>query len=91
MTENNPTESNKIQQVSTNPTSVAIDENTARRHMNQENKQKSRRGFIIAGTQEGTPYVPNAVQIGRNEPCHCGSGVKYKKCHLEKQRIVQRP
>lgn len=20
--------------------------------------------------------------IGRNEPCHCGSGQKYKKCHL---------
>jgi hypothetical protein len=19
---------------------------------------------------------------GRNEPCHCGSGKKYKKCHL---------
>ena len=21
--------------------------------------------------------------IGRNDPCHCGSGKKYKKCHLE--------
>lgn len=21
-------------------------------------------------------------QIGRNDPCHCGSGKKYKKCHL---------
>ena len=21
---------------------------------------------------------------GRNEPCHCGSGKKYKQCHLEK-------
>lgn len=20
--------------------------------------------------------------LGRNEPCHCGSGKKYKKCHL---------
>ncbi len=20
-------------------------------------------------------------KIGRNEPCHCGSGIKYKKCH----------
>ena len=20
---------------------------------------------------------------GRNEPCHCGSGKKYKQCHLE--------
>jgi hypothetical protein len=20
--------------------------------------------------------------LGRNEPCHCGSGKKYKQCHL---------
>lgn len=25
--------------------------------------------------------------IGRNDPCHCGSGKKYKKCHLEKDQI----
>ena len=23
-------------------------------------------------------------QLGRNDPCHCGSGRKYKKCCLEK-------
>ena len=22
--------------------------------------------------------------IGRNEPCYCGSGIKYKKCCLQK-------
>jgi uncharacterized protein YecA (UPF0149 family) len=22
-----------------------------------------------------------AVQPGRNDPCHCGSGQKFKKCH----------
>jgi hypothetical protein len=21
------------------------------------------------------------MKIGRNDPCHCGSGEKYKKCH----------
>ncbi len=33
-------------------------------------------------------YYPKPSQIikteptiGRNQPCHCGSGVKYKKCH----------
>ena len=26
--------------------------------------------------------VPNGIQsIGRNDPCYCGSGKKYKKCH----------
>jgi hypothetical protein len=23
------------------------------------------------------------ITLGRNEPCHCGSKKKYKKCHLE--------
>lgn len=22
-----------------------------------------------------------AMKLGRNDPCHCGSGKKYKKCH----------
>ncbi|MFH1475113.1 MAG: SEC-C metal-binding domain-containing protein, partial [Chloroflexota bacterium] len=21
------------------------------------------------------------AKLGRNDPCHCGSGLKYKKCH----------
>ena len=23
------------------------------------------------------------AKIGRNDPCHCGSGKKYKHCHLK--------
>ena len=23
--------------------------------------------------------------IGRNEPCHCGSGLKFKKCCIDKE------
>jgi SEC-C motif-containing protein len=26
---------------------------------------------------------------GRNEPCHCGSGRKYKHCHLEKDEAEE--
>ena len=26
-------------------------------------------------------YTPSGARIGRNEPCWCGSGNKYKKCH----------
>jgi hypothetical protein len=25
-------------------------------------------------------------KLGRNEPCHCGSGLKYKRCHLREDR-----
>ena len=27
------------------------------------------------------PFVRELPKIGRNDPCHCGSGKKYKKCH----------
>jgi len=27
------------------------------------------------------PYQRASTKIGRNEPCHCGSGRKYKHCH----------
>jgi hypothetical protein len=30
------------------------------------------------------------IPIGRNDPCHCGSGKKYKKCHLEKDELEGR-
>lgn len=29
-------------------------------------------------TDQGIYLVP--IKIGRNDPCHCGSGKKYKKC-----------
>jgi preprotein translocase subunit SecA len=37
-----------------------------------------------AGSSAGGPrpgYTPAGARIGRNDPCWCGSGAKYKKCH----------
>jgi preprotein translocase subunit SecA len=31
------------------------------------------------GVRQG--YTPTGDRIGRNDPCWCGSGAKYKKCH----------
>lgn len=31
--------------------------------------------------EEHTPFVREGKKIGRNEPCPCGSGKKYKQCH----------
>ena len=31
--------------------------------------------------QQSAPFVRNQRKIGRNEPCPCGSGKKYKYCH----------
>lgn len=27
-----------------------------------------------------------SVKLGRNDPCHCGSGKKYKKCHMREDQ-----
>jgi len=28
-----------------------------------------------------TPFVRDTPKVGRNDPCHCGSGKKFKHCH----------
>jgi hypothetical protein len=30
---------------------------------------------------DAKPFVHGAPKLGRNDPCSCGSGKKYKKCH----------
>jgi hypothetical protein len=35
-----------------------------------------------ASNEPQTPYVRPAARVGRNEPCSCGSGKKFKKCCL---------
>jgi preprotein translocase subunit SecA len=36
---------------------------------------------IIAQTKVQSAPPPEAKKLGRNDPCYCGSGKKYKKCH----------
>lgn len=42
---------------------------------------------------DAAPSRPNQTfrrerpKVGRNDPCWCGSGNKYKKCHMEKDRV----
>jgi hypothetical protein len=34
-----------------------------------------------------SPRPPQTqAELGRNDPCWCGSGKKYKKCHLAKDQ-----
>ncbi|MEN8167866.1 MAG: preprotein translocase subunit SecA [Pseudomonadota bacterium] len=35
----------------------------------------------VAVEEEHQPFVREGRKIGRNEPCPCGSGKKYKQCH----------
>ena len=34
--------------------------------------------------------IPPKKPLGRNDPCHCGSGKKYKQCHLDKDEAKAR-
>ncbi len=36
-------------------------------------------GVPASGPKPG--FTPSGARIGRNDPCWCGSGAKYKKCH----------
>jgi preprotein translocase subunit SecA len=36
-------------------------------------------GSAGGGPKQG--FTPSGTRIGRNDPCWCGSGAKYKKCH----------
>ncbi|MGE0887268.1 MAG: preprotein translocase subunit SecA [Blastocatellales bacterium] len=46
---------------------------------------KANASAAMAGEDEGKPrtVVNTMPKVGRNDPCPCGSGKKYKKCHGE--------
>lgn len=52
----------------------------------EEDERRRRREIDDAqwrgGAQLPEPYVRDAPKVGRNDPCPCGSGRKYKKCCL---------
>jgi len=59
-------------------------ENVNYQHPDAQGMQQSE---VKGGSQEegeqapAQPYHREQKKIGRNEPCHCGSGKKYKQCH----------
>ena len=62
-----------------------------RKHRQQhlDDEQKRARAKLLTPAKPPQPVVLGA-KLGRNDPCWCGSGKKYKKCHLaqdEKERV----
>lgn len=43
-------------------------------------------GKVFYQDEESQPYVRDTKKIGRNDPCPCGSGKKYKHCCEKKNR-----
>jgi len=37
--------------------------------------------FVDGKTPTHDPFVKSGPDLGRNDPCHCGCGKKFKKCH----------
>lgn len=42
-------------------------------------------GFTEAASGKAKPIVNAGSKIGRNDPCPCGSGKKYKKCCMKQE------
>ncbi|HEY8054410.1 MAG TPA: preprotein translocase subunit SecA [Terriglobales bacterium] len=54
----------------------------------ERRKQKQAREMRFSGGEEPTAVatvVRNEDKVGRNDPCPCGSGKKFKKCHGSEQ------
>ena len=49
-------------------------------HERAEFKKRGDEWFFVDGKLVQEPVI-NENKIGRNDPCSCGSGKKYKKCH----------
>src|SRR2546428_14128634 len=45
----------------------------------------------LVGTTSAAVEEPSMADIGRNDPCPCGSGKKYKRCHLFVEEAAPAP
>ena len=67
----------------------SIREDTVRLLYHVVNPEKMKRKRVAENLQEvggdsqpvNKPFVNKDKKVGRNDPCPCGSGKKYKKCH----------
>ena len=44
-------------------------------------KDKGAWVFVDGKSPKPDTFVKSGPEVGRNDPCHCGSGKKFKKCH----------
>ncbi len=58
-----------------------------------ECREPAHRVVAQAARATGTPAIARTsyANVGRNEPCPCGSGKKYKRCHLAEAEAAAAP
>lgn len=60
----------------------AVNGQQAAHHERSEFRKVDGRWYFYDGEMvKPKPVVREAPKVGRNEPCPCGSGKKFKKCH----------
>ncbi|MBY0526893.1 MAG: preprotein translocase subunit SecA [Gemmataceae bacterium] len=64
---------------------------TAPRPMADETSMRGQQDAAIANSQRGDkkqePIRNRGEKVGRNDPCPCGSGKKYKNCHMRQAAV----
>ncbi|RUO26613.1 preprotein translocase subunit SecA [Aliidiomarina minuta] len=56
-------------------------ESTPREYQHESAPASGAEKPLPAGAPTGQPVVRDGQKVGRNDPCPCGSGKKYKHCH----------
>ncbi len=64
---------------------MAVDDSRQDKRFDRQREDKARARASLPGEDEGPlppPVEPIHAEkaVGRNDPCPCGSGKKYKKC-----------
>jgi preprotein translocase subunit SecA len=52
-----------------------------RQYQQRKRREQAEMRMVGSGVMEKPQQVVRKEKIGRNDPCPCGSGKKYKKCH----------
>jgi preprotein translocase subunit SecA len=52
-----------------------------REYQRRKRREQAQMQFISSGKADKPQQVIRKEKVGRNDPCPCGSGKKYKKCH----------
>jgi preprotein translocase subunit SecA len=52
-------------------------------------EQAARQVAAARAAQQQAAQRAAAPKLGRNDPCHCGSGKKYKNCHMKDDQALQ--
>jgi preprotein translocase subunit SecA len=57
------------------------EEEMIRQYQQRKRREQREMQFLGGGAVEKPKQVIRREKVGRNDPCPCGSGKKYKKCH----------